>query len=105
MKEININNALTQLKLNSTANISAAEKLVDGNPVDFSKLLKQSIDSVNELQQQSGKLGTAFELGDANVSLAEVMIAKQKAGIAFQSVVQVRNKILSAYKEIMSMQV
>jgi len=105
MKEINISNALTQLKLSSTANTSESGKLANGTSVDFSKLLKQSIDNVNELQQQSGKLGTAFELGDAKVSLAEVMIAKEKAGIAFQSVVQVRNKILSAYKEIMSMQV
>lgn len=105
MSDININNALTQLKLSSTSNVSNAENQTAGAPVDFSQLLKQSIENVNELQQQSGKLGASFELGDPSVSLAEVMIAKQKAGIAFQSVVQVRNKLLTAYKEIMSMQV
>jgi flagellar hook-basal body complex protein FliE len=44
-------------------------------------------------------------MGDPNVSLAEVMIAKQKAGIAFEATIQVRNKLLGAYKEIMAMQV
>lgn len=105
MKEIDVSNALAQLRLNS-ADIGMKNATDNtASTVDFSQLLKNSIDKVNELQQQSGKLGTSFELGDASVSLAEVMIAKQKAGIAFESALQVRNKILSAYKEVMAMQV
>jgi flagellar hook-basal body complex protein FliE len=64
-----------------------------------------SINKVNEVQKESGKLADAFVMGDPNVSLAEVMIAKQKSGIAFEATLQVRNKLLSAYKEIMAMQV
>jgi len=106
MKEINTSIALAQLRMNSA--LQNAENLVNpGKNVegDFSSLLKQSLDKVNELQQQSGELSKAFELGNPNASLEEVMIARQKAGIAFESVLQVRNKLVSVYKEIMSMQV
>ena len=110
MKEIDMNALLTQLRTNQmfTNNLpQGLEQAQQGQGVgeDFSALLKQSIDKVNALQKQSGSLTKAFELGDANVSLAEVMIAKQKAGIAFQSVLQVRNKLVEAYKEVMSMHV
>jgi len=106
MKEINTSIALAQLRMNSALN--NAENLV--NPAksvesDFSSLLKQSIDQVNALQKQSGDLAKSFELGNSNISLEEVMIARQKASIAFESVLQVRNKLVSAYKEIMAMQV
>ena len=47
----------------------------------------------------------AFEMGDPNVTLPEVMIAKSKAGLAFEGMVQVRNKMIDAYQEIMRMQV
>ena len=72
---------------------------------DFSALFKQSIDKVNELQQTSKELTTAFEMGDPNVSVADAMVAMQKSGIAFQAMVQVRNKVVSAYQDIMSMPV
>lgn len=105
MNEINTTAVLAQLRMSSA--LKEAEKLVEtGKPEqqnDFSTLLKQSIDRVNALQQESGKLSSDFELG--NASLEQVMIARQKAGIAFESVLQVRNKLVSAYKEIMSMQV
>lgn len=71
----------------------------------FGELLAKSINSVNELQKESGRLGDAFLSGDSGVSLAQVMIAKQKSSVAFEATVQMRNKLLSAYKEIMSMQV
>ena len=60
---------------------------------------------MDDIQNESGRLSEAFVMGDPSVSLAEVMIAKQKAGIAFEATIQVRNKLVSAYKEIMSMQV
>lgn len=106
MKEINTNIALAQLRMNSALQ-NAESKINPGNPVqsDFSSLLQQSLDKVNALQQQSGELSKSFELGNANTSLEQVMIARQKAGIAFESVLQVRNKLVTAYKEIMSMQV
>lgn len=71
----------------------------------FATELRSSIERINELQQDAGIKTTAFQLGDPNISLNEVMVAKQKAGIAFDMGVQVRNKLISAYKEIMNMQV
>jgi flagellar hook-basal body complex protein FliE len=50
-------------------------------------------------------MGRAFELGDPNLSVADVMIAVQKANLELQAATQVRNKLVAAYQEIMSMQV
>ena len=72
---------------------------------DFSDLLKSAIDNVNGVQKEAGRLKTAVEMGDRNVSMAEAMIASQKASVAFEATVQVRNKVLEAYKEVMSMPV
>lgn len=72
-------------------------------PQGFGDLFKQAINSVNETQQQSSALSTAYETGDPKVSLAQVMVASQKASVSFQAVTQVRNKLVEAYKDIMSM--
>jgi len=72
---------------------------------DFSSLLKQSIDQVNATQQAATNLSTAFSTGDPNVDVTEVMIALQKAGVAFQAMTEVRNRLVSAYQDIMSMPV
>ena len=71
----------------------------------FGDLLKTSINAVNDVQQNAGQLKTAFELGDPNVDLAQVMIASQKATVSFQAMVQVRNKLVEAYKDVMNMPV
>lgn len=76
-----------------------------GDSTSFSGLMKSAINQVNETQQASGKLKTAFEMGDPNVSLADAMIASQKATVAFQATLQVRNKLVSAYEEVMRMSV
>lgn len=80
---------------------------LENSPVksDFSSMLSRSIDMVNGMQQSSNNLATQFELGDPNVTLPEVMIAKAKAGIAFEGMVQVRNKVVESYQEIMRMPV
>ncbi len=72
---------------------------------DFSSLLKQSIDKVNDTQQAAAKLSNAFSAGDPNVDVTEVMVALQKAGVAFQAMTEVRNKLVTAYQDIMSMPV
>lgn len=106
MNEIDMNQLLSQLK---TMALMSQDKVPmndsASSPTDFSQLLKSSIDKVNDLQLKSGKMTTAFELGDKNLSLEEVMIALQKANIAFQAMTQVRNKLMSAYQDIMNMPV
>ena len=69
----------------------------------FAELLTQGIDQVNEAQQDARALAEAFELGNTDASLAGVMIAIQKAGLSFQAMTEVRNQLVTAYQEIMSM--
>ncbi len=71
----------------------------------FAELLKTSIDKVNETQQQAARLKEAFQKGDPNVQLSEVMVAMEKSSVSFQALLQVRNKLVSAYQEIMNMQI
>ncbi|MGR9107010.1 MAG: flagellar hook-basal body complex protein FliE [Gammaproteobacteria bacterium] len=69
----------------------------------FADLLVRSIDSINETQQQAGDLAQAFETGESDASLSDVMISIQKANVSFQAMVQVRNKLVEAYKDVMNM--
>ncbi|MFD1006857.1 flagellar hook-basal body complex protein FliE [Oceanisphaera ostreae] len=72
---------------------------------DFSAVLSQAVNSVNGLQKSTDSLRTRFEMGDQAVSLEEVMISSQKSSLAFDATVQVRNKVVEAYKTIMNMPV
>lgn len=102
MSDINVNQVLAQMRAMSLE--AGAKPQVDNDSgSDFAAMLKQSIDSVNQTQQKAGKLATAFETGKDDVTLAEVMIASQKASVSFQAMLQVRNKLVDAYKDVMSM--
>lgn len=70
----------------------------------FGELLKSSLDQVNSAQNNAQELARAYEMGSPGASLHDVMIASSKANIAFQATVQVRNKLVSAYHDIMNMQ-
>ncbi|MDD1792458.1 flagellar hook-basal body complex protein FliE [Enterovibrio makurazakiensis] len=72
---------------------------------DFGELLSTAINTVNGLQKSSGELATRFDQGDRNVSLADVMLARNKSSVAFDATVQTRNKLVEAYKELMNMPV
>ena len=71
----------------------------------FGDLLKNSIEAVNDTQQRAGALSKAFEMGEPGIDLAQVMVATQKANVSFQAMVQVRNKLVEAYKDVMNMPV
>lgn len=81
------------------------QQVTSASSANFGELLSKAVNNVNDLQAKSGELKTAMEMGDRSVTLAEAMIASQKAGIAFEATVQVRNKLVDAYKQIMSMPV
>lgn len=102
MSDFNVNQVLSQMR---TMSLQAAGRPVQetGASTDFSSLLQQSIASVNETQQRAGNMLEAFESGTANVSLAEVMVESQKASVSFQAMLQVRNKLVDAYKDVMNM--
>ncbi len=105
MSDLNVNQLLAQMR--------AMAAQAEGLPrppsaavkpeVEFGQLLKSSIDAVNGAQQDAARLAEAFELGDQQVDLAEVMVALQKANVSFQAMTQVRNKLVSAYQDIMNM--
>jgi flagellar hook-basal body complex protein FliE len=67
--------------------------------------LSNAIEKVNDMQLESKDMQQRFEMGDRSLSMADVMLAKEKSGIAFEATVQVRNKVLEAYKTIMNMPV
>jgi len=112
--DIKSNSLLAQMQsmsMEATGNrTNAMQSIAEGQQVNasssnFGNMFKQAINTVNEIQQDAGAKRTAFEMGDDKVTLAETMIAAQKASIAFDATVQVRNKFVEAYKEIMSMPV
>ena len=72
---------------------------------DFAQILQNSIAQVSQTQQQAEGMAANFAAGDGNANLHEVMISLQKANISFQEMVQVRNKLVSAYQDVMNMQV
>ncbi len=71
----------------------------------FKDLLGDSVDAVNQAQSRAKELASAFEAGDENVDLAQVMISLQKASLSFNAMTEVRNKLVSAYQEVMNMPV
>ena len=81
------------------------QQVANPSSANFGELLERAINNVNDLQSKSSELKTALEMGDRSVTLAETVIASNKAGIAFEATVQVRNKLVEAYKQIMSMPV
>lgn len=104
---MNINQVLAQMRemAVTASNTNAGRETEGADKVDFGVLMKDSIAQVNEAQNQAKQLSTAFEMGDSDVALPEVMVALQKANLSFQAMTQVRNKLLSAYQEVMNMQV
>ena len=72
---------------------------------NFAELLSSAVNNVNNMQLDARTMQKSFDMGDSSLSLADVMVAKEKSGIAFEATVQVRNKVLEAYKQIMNMPV
>jgi len=93
-----------------TGNIaSAAAASASGAPKtgagSFSDLLTKALNSVDSAQTDASELAKKFQLGDPKVSLEDTMVSMQKANISFQAAVQVRNRLVSSYHDIMNMSV
>jgi flagellar hook-basal body complex protein FliE len=69
----------------------------------FATLLKQGLDSVNQVQNKANTLESQFERGVPGVELPQVMLEMQKANVSFRALAEVRNKFVDAYREIMNM--
>jgi flagellar hook-basal body complex protein FliE len=106
MSDIDISQVLNQMRvMASQAQAAPAAETQASQGADFSSILKNSVDAVNSTQKHAGQLTEAFQAGDPNTDLAEVMVALQKASVSFEAMKQVRSKLVDAYKEIMRMQV
>lgn len=109
MRPAAINDLITQLQAAAAAAkgrpASAAHPDAATPQAGFAQALKGAIGEVNETQQRALDLARRFETGAADVPLHEVMLSQQKANIAFQGAVQVRNRLVQAYHDIMNMPV
>lgn len=83
-----------------TAGIEQTGKAEAGN---FADLLAKSVNSVTAEQHKSADMKNAFEKGDPEMELSEVMLQVQKASLSFQAMTQVRNKLVEAYKTVINM--
>jgi flagellar hook-basal body complex protein FliE len=102
MNDINMNSVLMQMRA-LAAQAQGVPKPAVAPTAEFSSLMKSALDQVNATQQNAAASAQAFETGSKEVDLAQVMVSIQKANIAFQATTQVRNKLVSAYQEIMNM--
>lgn len=69
----------------------------------FQQALSNAIDGVSRTQRTAGELQQAFELGDPRADLARVMVAMQQSQVAFRATVEVRNRLVQAYQDVMNM--
>lgn len=93
----------------ATAGNGVADMQATGGPAatkatDFGDALKGAVGKVNDLQAKASAMSESYERGDTT-DIAAVMLARQQASVGFQATLQVRNKLLAAYKDIMSMPV
>ncbi len=108
MINTNISNVLSQMtSIESMARNQVSQSPSVGQPPgsSFADMMQQAIDQVNQSQTQASELRSALEMGDPNVDIAEVMIAAQKSSLSFQALTEVRNKLLTAYQDVMNMPV
>ncbi len=106
---------INHLQNNLLSQMQALESMAQGqqqttaqvteNQQSFTEMMQQAINQVNDSQMHAGQLSKAFELGDSQVDLSEVMVAIQKSRVSFQALTEVRNKLLTAYQDVMNMPV
>ncbi len=106
MSQMQIDQVLAQIRsLSSQIEPQAAPSApAAGGPSAFATLLRNSIDQVNDAQQKASDLATAFQRGTPGVDLPQVMIEMEKASVSFRALTEVRNRLVSAYQDIMNMQ-
>ena len=106
MSQIDVSSLLAQMRSLAAQAEAGPQNAADAaSGTSFAEVLGDSIGSVNEAQKRASELAAAFEAGTGDGDLAEVMISLQKANLSFQAMTEVRNKLVSAYQEIMNMPV
>lgn len=73
-------------------------------PSGFGDLIRQTVDKVNTNQMEASKIASSYERGEG-VPLTDVVLSMQKSSLSFEATLQVRNKVLKAYEDILNMPV
>ncbi len=102
----NIQSMLQTLKAyqNEAAGAPAGTSGVNTDSTGFLQAMQKTVNKVNDLQNNAQALSSAYERGE-DVPLTDVVLGMQKSSLAFEATLQVRNKVLKAYDDIMSMPV
>ncbi|HUD28333.1 MAG TPA: flagellar hook-basal body complex protein FliE [Novosphingobium sp.] len=99
---ISRNDLLREIHTAQAASQNTGVTANQGPANGFTSALQNALDGVNAVQKRSEDLSVAYEKGEVT-DVAKVMLARQEAGVAFEATLQVRNKLLSAYQDIMRM--
>lgn len=112
MSDMNVNQLLAQMRVMEaqaksqiTVESPAINEVNNAQKTDFSEVLVNSINTVNDNLMSAGAMASNFQKGDSGISMAELMVNMEKASVSFQAMTSVRNKLLTAYQEIMNMPV
>ncbi|BBL30302.1 flagellar hook-basal body complex protein FliE [Pantoea sp. PA1] len=89
---------MTSLQANNKSNDATSH-------IDFGATMKAALDKISETQTSARTQAQDFEMGKPGIALNDVMVDLQKSSISMQMGIQVRNKLVSAYTDIMNMQV
>ncbi len=104
MNSIEVNQLLDKMRaMTAQAQGIPAETGAVNGAESFSSMFTNAINTVNDIQQQSGALVKGFQQGNPDIALSDVMVASQKSSVAFEATVQVRNRLVEAYQAVMRM--
>lgn len=106
MSQIEVDRVLAQIRQLQSATrvaVPAAPPIAGSGPGSFANVLQQGIEKVSAQQMKASDLASKFERGVAGVELPQVMLEAQKSSVSFRALVEVRNKFVEAYREIMNM--
>lgn len=108
MNDLAVNQVLAQIRAMG-AQAGARPQATSAGPAPvnggFQSFLKSSLDNVSAAQAKTADLQQKFQMGDRNTDLSSVMLASARSGLAFKATVEVRNRLVSAYQDIMNMPV
>jgi flagellar hook-basal body complex protein FliE len=102
MIDMEISKVLAQMRT-LAAEVRGPQAANEASGQKFGDVLQQAISAVNQQQGEAGTLVRQFESGTGDASVAEVMIAMQKASLSFQAMTEVRNRLVDAYTQVMNM--
>ena len=108
MSQMEINQVLAQIRsLSAQTKVGTAQApqtQQTAGPSAFANILRQGLDAVNQNQVNASQMTDAFARGTPGVELPQVMLEVSKAGVSFKALSEVRNRLVSAYQDIMNMQ-